>query len=324
MNKYAIGGYFELELPQKTPHKLFKDTYSFQSARAAFYSLLLSGKPAKVWIPRYICDSMIKPLELAKINFDFYSIDESFSIIENIQLLDNEWLLYVNYFGLCSKQENEILKKYPSNQVICDHSQAFFVEPLKNCLATIYSLRKFFGVPDGGLMYTNQFVNQKGLDETSINRTSHLLKRIALNPEKGYLDFIEAEKTLDNICTKKMSTLTNRILQSIDMNYVKQRRNKNFLFLHKYLGTYNDIGLNFDKIKGPLCYPFLTHEKGLRDCLIKEKIFVPKYWPEIGNRFLEKNIEKKFLTELLPIPCDQRYFESDMQRIIETIIRRLK
>ena len=59
----------------------------------------------------------------------------------------------MNYFGVCEKVQDELLLKYNSEQLVFDHSQAFFTPP-KKCLATIYSPRKFFGVPDGGLLFT--------------------------------------------------------------------------------------------------------------------------------------------------------------------------
>jgi hypothetical protein len=57
----AIGGYFELEL-SRGRGEYYPDAYRFQSARAAFLALLQTGQPARVWMPRYLCDSMFEPL----------------------------------------------------------------------------------------------------------------------------------------------------------------------------------------------------------------------------------------------------------------------
>jgi len=147
-----IGGYFELELPESNGH-FYSQALKFQSARAAFYALLETGKPQRVWMPKYICDSMLLPLQALKIEIVFYDLTEQFCVCDSVQLSEKDWLLYVNYFGICSLQETQLLKRFNSNQLIFDHSQAFYAPPLDG-LATIYSPRKFFGVPDDGYLIT--------------------------------------------------------------------------------------------------------------------------------------------------------------------------
>lgn len=302
----AIGGYFELELPSELS-KFYPEALRFQSARASFYALLCAGRPRKVWMPHYICDSMLGPLCKAGIEVSFYSLNEDFSIKDEINLQPGEWLLYVNYFGVCSSQQREILKRFNSGQVIFDHSQAFFAPPL-DCLATIYSPRKFFGIPDGGLLITKLPVPEpEEIDDESIKRSLHLLKRLAGTPESGYADHQAAEKTLEDFRYKKMSALTERLLSSIDFESVRSKRNENFRFLHKELGAQNGLELDVEAIDGPLCYPFFKKLRGLRAELIKERVFTPTYWETCRSRVSSESLECEFVNSLIPIPCDQRY-----------------
>lgn len=67
---------------------------------------------------------MIKPLELLNITIKFYSLDNSFNPI--ISNYNNEYILYVNYFGICDAIVDNVLLRYPSDRVIIDNSQAFF------------------------------------------------------------------------------------------------------------------------------------------------------------------------------------------------------
>ena len=53
MSGKAIGGYFELELP-RGQDDYYPQALKYQSARAAFYALLLFAKPQRVWMPYYI------------------------------------------------------------------------------------------------------------------------------------------------------------------------------------------------------------------------------------------------------------------------------
>lgn len=140
----SYGGYFELEL-NDGGRFLYQDSSTFQSARVAFRALLQEMRPTRVWVPKHICNAMIAPLEDEGISYSFYSLNESLDIHESIDLKDTEWLLYVNYYGVCQAQLDNVFQKYPASQIVCDFSQSFFDPPPIGALATIYSARKFFG-----------------------------------------------------------------------------------------------------------------------------------------------------------------------------------
>lgn len=316
----AIGGYFELELPEVKGH-YYPEALKYQSARAAFYDLLLHVKPNKVWMPYYICGSMLEPLEKANIETGFYSINLDFSIKDAPLLKEDELLLYVNYFGICTEHQNIILQKFNPQQIIFDHAQAFF-EPPKNCLATIYSPRKFFGVPDGGLLITNLPMQEpKERDNNSIDRCTHLLKRLAGEPEDGYKDFQIADESLKDFTPKKMSQLTEKLLLSIDYQTIIEKRNSNFKELHNELAVKNILKINIENINGPMVYPFLIEENSLniKSKLLENRVFIANYWPDLKDRTPKKYNEIKLLNQLLPLPCDQRYINSDLV-IIKKIV----
>lgn len=312
----AIGGYFELEL-SSNEKRLYSNSLRFQSARAAFYSLLVEARPSRVWMPRYICDSMLAPLNATNTEIVFYDIDLDFEVSKDIQIKDDDWLVYVNYFGVCSTQEDRLMKRFDSSQLIFDHSQAFFSSP-KDCLATIYSPRKFFGVPDGGLMFTSlSVIEPEQIDTHSVSRCTHLLKRIDSSPELGYQDFKNSEETFCDLQPRKLSLLTDQLLKSIDYGACKKQRNANFHFLHNKLKHINDLNFDISSIDGPMSYPLLIDDPTVRDRLLANRIFVPKYWAEVGSRVNYGSAEGKLLNKLLPLPCDQRYGQEDMMRIIE-------
>lgn len=310
----AIGGYFELEFPKARPF-LYPAAYEFQSARAAFLALLRTGKPSRVYMPHYICDSMVAPLEKAGVECLFYSIDGEFNIIDDFELGVSDWLFYVNYFGVCEKNIDGLFRRYNPRQLILDHSQAFYSPP-RDCLATIYSSRKFFGVPDGGLLITGLPVAEpQESDQGSLSRAMSGLTRLAETPEAGYADYQKAEHSLEQCEPLKMSQLTRRILHGVDFEAAKTRRNENFLFLHGQLGGLNQIELDLQGIDGPLCYPFLVDSEDLRSHLIRARVFVATYWPETIARVSSNSHESKFVKSLLPLPCDQRYGLGEMEHM---------
>jgi len=321
MNKHlpnAIGGYFELELPLQLK-RLYPDAIRFQSARASFYALLMEGKPSRVWMPTYICDSMLAPLIATKTEIVFYGIESDLGVSKDVQIHDGDWFLYVNYFGVCAIQEDRLLERFSSSQIIFDKSQAFFSPP-RDCLATIYSPRKFFGVPDGGLLLTSLSVIEPDEIETgSVGRCAHLLKRLDDTPEAAYQDFKNAEETFSDMRPRKMSLLTNRILDGIEYDACRKQRNSNFHFLHDHLGNINDLKLDLSRIDGPMCYPLLNIDTNIRERLLANRIFVPTYWPELRNSSNINQVERCFVKDVVCLPIDQRYGQKEMTIIIDCV-----
>ena len=100
----AVGGYFELELPSidGTP---YQQALRYQSARAAFLALLRQSPNVKrVFMPYYICDAMLAPVKAAGKDICFYGLDERLAVNSQVTLGAGDLLLYVNYFGICTKQ----------------------------------------------------------------------------------------------------------------------------------------------------------------------------------------------------------------------------
>ena len=64
-----------------------------------------------------------------------------------------------------------------------------------------------------------------------------------------------------------------------------------------------------------MVYPYLVPEKGLREKLIENKVFVARYWPNVLEWTTKDDIEYFLAYQMHPMPIDQRYNEEDMKRI---------
>ncbi|MBN3752835.1 hypothetical protein G3N95_07760 [Paraburkholderia sp. Tr-20389] len=319
MNSDAIGGYLELELPPGNGEH-YPDALRFQSARAAFLALLMAGRPERIWMPWYNCETMLEPPAMAGIPVQRYRIDASFDIAEDIVLGENDWLLYVNYFGVCDAQVDRVLSRFPRTQIVIDNSQAFFSPPTA-CLATLYSPRKFFGIPDGGYLITGLPVEEPEEQDTgSIERLQPLLIRIDRGPEAGYAGIRAARATLRGQQPKRMSTLTQRLLAHLDYASAFERRGQNFARYHQQLGGENALASLDARVQAPLCYPFWNHRADLHAALAAKRIFVAKYWPDTrGGTGMADDLEFRLSTECLALPCDQRYGEVEVDRVIAAL-----
>lgn len=315
----VIGGYQELCLP------LFDNLGDFliktNSARSALKLLLKSVSAKKVWLPAYTCDAVVSVVDDLELLYDFYHIDFRFDVISEFRLDPDEYIILINFFGLCSDSVSRGLDRFGSANVIVDCSQAFFADHLGS-LGTIWSPRKFFGLPDGGLLYSDDSRIKQPVerDKTSESRMSHLVGRITNNPELFYQEYLEAEKAIAQMPTLGMSKLTERLLHSVNFEATREARNRNALYLHKKLCDYNRLEIDLSKGVAPLCYPFLPKMKVMsRSELINSKVFVPCYWQEVLTRVKESSFEWDLANNGLFLPCDQRYSESDMDRIISLL-----
>ena len=311
----SIGGYFELELPPSSDD-YHQGALKYQSARSAFLSLLRSlPQVQRVWMPYYICDSMLSPVQASGKEILYYSLDEQLKPSGQIELASTDILLYVNYFGVCSQHVQYILRRLDPAQVVIDCSQAFYSAPI-DCLATIYSPRKFFGIPDGGLLVTSHPVILPEFQANgSESRMHHLIHRLTLPAESGYESYKQAESSLQEIEPKRMSALTERLLGTIDYNTIKRQRQDNFRHLHEHLSATNQLSFETTDA-APLSYPYMPTKSVNKYLLLKNRIYTPTYWPDVLHRVHPNSMEAVFTKNLISIPCDQRYSKSDLNKVI--------
>ena len=147
----------------------------------------------------------------------------------------------------------------------------------------------------------------------------YLMKRIDVSTESAYEDFCEHEEQLKGNPIRMMSSLTYRIMDSIDYQGVAQSRRDNFRLLDEALKDKNRISLPLVDTAVPMVYPFLAEDAELRNRLISNKVYVAKYWPNVLQWCDKGSIDFKLTCNLLPLPIDQRYGTKEMQRIIELI-----
>ena len=112
----GIGGFLELELPN--PSKSFhKNAISFSTGRACLNFILQQVKPKMIYIPYYTCDAVIEPIQINNIKFKYYSLNNNLRPDEII-LNDNEYILYINYFGIKTDIVKALIEKYGNTDTL--------------------------------------------------------------------------------------------------------------------------------------------------------------------------------------------------------------
>lgn len=304
-----IGGYIELDTYTGT--MLHNEGIKLNCARNALAYLIQTKNIEKILMPKFMCDSCDEVLKTNHVLVQYYSIDIDFKPKE-IQKQKNEWIYLVNYYGQLSAKD---INSFGEN-VICDNVQAYFEEPIQG-IDTLYSCRKYFGVADGAILYTDKFLSDIPLD-ASFDRMHFLLGRFERPASEFYQEYVENNKLFSSEPIKRMSKLTENLLCAIDYKEVKNRRNKNFKFLHESLGSINKLNLIVPN--GPYMYPlYIENGEKIRVQLQTKKIYIPTLWPAVFRRCNERELEYNMAKNILPLPVDQRYDLNDMIYLVNTI-----
>lgn len=309
----TIGAHFAA-IEGSGDHALPGD-YGYESARSGLFALLQAGKPKRVHIPNYICSAIPDTLRQAGVDIARYPVSEGFVPADALDIRSDEWVLLVDYFGLCADSVERQLADLPRSQVIVDCSQAFF-QPAFDCLATMYSARKYLPVADGGFVATRMALPQLPTDElAAAHRYRYLQERALGEPEASRAAYLAAEAELEHASLRAVSAFTRRHAAAADHDGIRKARISNFHTLAELLPG-PALGMN-PASQVPLCYPLpVPDADAFRARLIERRVFTPKYWPGVEPM---TGFERKLLENTVFLPIDHRYNTGHMAYLADVV-----
>jgi hypothetical protein len=318
----AIGGYFELEVSSGTA--LYPGALTYNSARFAFEALLRHRQPRRIHLPDYTCSTMHEAARRSGVEVVRYAVDEQLQPLAMPTLADDECLQYVNYFGLKDAYIRDSLVPALRPGLILDYAQALFSEA-PDGVATLYSPRKFVGVPDGGWLINAPTMPQLPPGSAE-GRMRALTGRLNGAPEPFYATFIEVETSIRDEGISGMSVATQRLLSGLDYVAIVQRRQGNFANLRRRLRDVNAF-TGFDGVSSPMIYPLLLSSAAqahqVRSALQQQRIYVATYWRELLEDPALGAAARHWTECMLPLPIDQRYDDGDMERVANAVLQAL-
>ena len=316
----AIGGYFELEL--RKGYCLYPHASGFNTARSALKALLSALGAQRLQLPYFICHAVPDAANAVGVDVARYALDSNLELKQLPDLQTGEHLLYVNYFGLKDRYIVEALAPHYGDRLIIDNSQALFSKPLAN-IKTLYSPRKFVGVPDGGWLANPPVGEWQSLLPPSTSDFSALLGRLEGEPEAHYSTFQQVESALELAPVAAMSNSTQRVLDSLDYPWIIARRLANMAALSRALDARNALDILPGTPTAALCYPLLldtpSQAHSLRKRLQNDRIFIPCYWQEVISDPQTPDFERHLASCLLPLPIDQRYDATHIDRLARQV-----
>lgn len=296
-----------------------------------------------VLLPSYTCESVIEPFLNYGFKVYYYNITSNLKVnkrnmIDKIKTKNISIVLFHSLFGFNNiKNINKVIRKFKSNKII-------FIEDITHNLYSTFkrpktqfkiaSLRKWLELPDGGLVISkkDKLVDIiQGVDEKfeEIKLKASTLKYNYLNGEdiqkQIYLDlFNKAENMLENqLEIHDISYSSKKILLSTDINLLRSKRRNNYNLLYKNLCNINGIEIITPKLKETEVPLYFTLKyKGRSDLqkfLRDYDIYAPIIWPKPNIEMEVDENSLQLYDSLISIPCDQRYNDLDMYRIIDVI-----
>ena len=320
------------------------DNYSvfLSTGRSCIREILckIKSENKRAIIPAFTCESVIEPFIDKGYEVKPYSLNEDFTInIESLTKLIAEFkpgvFLFHRYFGFDTCQGLEELLANVSIITIEDETQFMFsTQRASWANYKIGSIRKWGAIPDGAYLISkqNDFEQPTQFDEQFIR-----IEKDAMDAKQNFLakkcsnsnyqtmfakgrEYIDAQKK-----TFSMSSSSNAILEMLDVSAFIEKRRMNAKVLIEGLqnsALFNCIFKTLPEGITPFMIPVLVKKdrKEFQRYLASQKIFATIIWgcPDAIKDMIGET-DKKIYDEILCIPCDQRYNQSDMSRIVNTI-----
>jgi hypothetical protein len=316
-----IGSFLELDLKTNGEHYSGSGNVArLNSARSGIFHALRLYGCSVIYLPYYLCPSVGVFLSRKGIGIQKYFINHQFE--PQIDHIESEAaILIVNYFGILSNGFlSKILKKY--DKVIIDNCPSFYSEPIEGGYS-VYSTRKFFGVPDGCYVIgkdAGKFTEEYQQDHSS-ETSAFLLKRHEVGCNASYAERMKNEERIDASDILIMSVLTRTLLKGIDYEGIKKKRQENFKLACELYREINliDPEIHIDENSTPMVYPLVIEDAKLVDRLREKQIYTGRWWKHVLNEVPENSFEAWMSKYMVPVPIDQRYGNRELEYVSRNI-----
>ncbi|MBQ6846154.1 MAG: hypothetical protein IJO61_03385 [Oscillospiraceae bacterium] len=294
-------------------------------------------------IPPFTCRTVIEPFMKMGYKLHSYPVDDK--LITTSDMLKgaiDEYapsiVLIHRYFGFDTLKDCDALiaqERAKGILFIEDRTQNIFSD--FECLSVDYvigSLRKWAGLPDGGFASSKKrFLLDKPTQYNSELMHSKLHAMFAkyeymINNRGEKQDFLSQYSDAEVILNAEdelygISPASEAVFCSLNVNELKKKRRSNYTIIYNELK--NSVGIKvlmpaLSDCETPLYFVLYVADRDkLQNKLREESIYAPVVWPlsDISPDVCEEALD--IYRHVLCIPIDQRYDESDMDRICKCI-----
>lgn len=340
-----LGSDFELNISdmEQTEDNIFRflEVYNclyMDSGRSAAAVLNTIIKEGIVLLPLYICESVINVYK-ERFAIRFYKIQKDLKAdIRDFEKKVDEDIAVVyimHYFGqLQDKMFLECVdacrKKYGFT-IVEDTTHSIFTESKTIGDFCICSLRKWFPIMDGGVLYTNKELEgisgQNILCKTPSNKLyamilKHLYIAGVMDSNQLYRNiFVDEENKLEaQKEIYQISYLSKCLLSCFSISEMREKRQSNYKELKDGL---LELGIELvltEEDFVPLCCPiYVENRDEFRNYLIDNQVYCAVHWPLKDAELKQDETTMQISQNIISLPIDQRYGRKQMLYLINTL-----
>ena len=358
MMEWEVGGEFELRdsslAPQAERGLMSAQSWRLppgecrlvQNGRAALLTALrdacCGAKLKDAWLPSYLCASIVQPFRQSGLEMHYYPVDS------HLVPVDGSWacavghgsvVLYVNYFGfpVSATARGFAQQQHDRGAVtILDMTHSLFntaPDEMPSSNYAVVSLRKWTGLPDGGLVWKRGSHFSMPLDSDSTDGGFGRARLVAglmkglycdgiLSQKDGYGALFGMAEDIADGCAAAvpMSRVSRTIWGQLDTGAIVCARRANYAVLASGISGLHSLHLFEEALPQGVCPPgcpvVLPYRDDLRFFLTSHSVYCPIHWQlpaEITSGF---PASQSVAATILTLPCDQRTTTNDMDRVV--------
>lgn len=304
------------------------------NARSGIAVAIERMRPGRVWVPSYLCHTILEGVEAAGAQLEFYEIDC------NLRVRSLDWVgrvrrgdivIVIDYFGWPCDGECVARVRERGAWVLEDACQAMLSSRAgKLGDIAVFSPRKYLGVPDGGVLTSNSpeiMFDGVTLEEPPGEWWSKGVSAARMRSEfdargepNHWFDLYFEFDATHPVGHYSMSDRAKSLLTtSFDYSAIAARRVGNYCILGSMLAR---VAIYPELEPGvvPLGFPIRLKDRDrVRRALFEKGIYPPVHWDIRGVVPAEFEDSHTLASEIMTLPCDQRYDESDMERMARAV-----
>lgn len=309
------------------------------------------GERKEILLPDYICDDLVRAVRESGFTVTYYKIDDGLKADQGgvKERISDKTLaiLFVHYFGFFSPIDDIVnLCRDKGISVIEDCAHVMFdnIASVGKSLkgdAAIFSLRKQFPIPDGGLLFVKDWkLEESILDRNKISSPvlvkyfiKYILSRITISPSREYGRENYIDETFHAI--QGISAISESILKRhVDTESIRKRRRNNFIYYVKRFtetDIHNKIEILYDDLNEsdiPYMFPLRLRHDGNKEVIknLRRQGIPVISWPSLPEE-VKKSSQYSFARSLqerivlLPLHQDinNRHIDYSIQKLSQII-----
>ena len=306
---------------------------SLANGRCALLVLIGILKPRRVWLPAYLCPSIIAAVTKSGVPISYFATDYNLQVVPGA-LADagpGDLVDIIDYFGFPA--DRALMKQVRDSGawLLEDACQGMLTRGVGSTADfMLFTPRKFVGIPDAGILISNR----DDVDLRSVRLEpppqhwwlltfSAAILRRDFDLHGGERLWFQQYQALEEdmpLGPYAMSDMSRMLLTSaFDYADISRKRIENYALLAEALPDLALYPKRPDEVV-PLGFPVrLANRDAVRSVLYAHDIYPPVHWPFPGILPAQFTESYRLQGNIMMLPCDQRCGPADMCRMIDLI-----